>query len=524
MAAREYRRRDFLKMAPAAIAGAAIAKGVDTLMGSPIFGASAESGGFQGVAEDLGRYIYLTPQKLGGGTHAVDLHTNKTLAWISYWNYGDSCPISHHLAAFPADSGDPYKGFEFVNSTQGGDNVMIYGLPTRIKEYGLLDKYGQGNHIYRVGYDGKTGQMDLLEDIAETTGVGLGVHTCIFPDGEGFACADGQKDVTAFFTRARGNEKTKVLMAFRADWIPNAPNLGDTWIKGGTIRLTRLTASKETGKYDYEGTKGNKINWEMAPMAELLVERGQIPGDSPHTLTGLDNTLHNPTGRWSIMTTRMCGGAIVLDRSNWEPVCFLYSPGNGDSNIPIQKISSNPDTWDIKLEEVGNPVHEAGFNPTGTDFVIMNNLRANNVAVFDVSDRDPRKWRRKTNVTDPEWKGEYPSPFHVAFSVDGSKCFFSVLHPKPAKSDIVVCDTKTWKIIKKFKGVAVDTQTMHVTYDGKYVLQIFSGFQRLESGVFVFRQDTLEPVGYMPNFGGHHDCVIVPSSVDELKWSRCCTV
>jgi hypothetical protein len=146
------------------------------------------------------------------------------------------------------------------------------------------------------------------------------------------------------------------------------------------------------------------------------------------------------------------------------------------------------------------------------------------VIVFDVSDPDPRKWRRKTNVTDPAWKGEYPSPFHTAFSVDGSKCFFSVLHPKPAKSDIVVCDTKTWKIIKQFKNVAVDTQTMHVTYDGKYVLQIFSGFQRLEAGVFVFRQDTLDPVGYMPNFGGHHDCVIVPSTVDQLKWSRCCTV
>ena len=524
MAMPSYRRRDLLRMAPAALAGAAIAKGVDTLFGSPLFGAQATSSGYQGVAEDLGRYIYLTPQKLGGGTHAVDLHSNKTLAWISYWNFGDSCPISHHLAAFPADSGDPYKGFEFVNSTQGGDNVMIYGLPTRIKEYGLLDKYGQGNHIYRVGYDGKSGQMDLLEDIAETTGIGLGVHTCIFPDGEGFACADGQKDVTAFFTRARGYEKTKVLMAFRADWIPNAANLGDAWLKGGTIRLTRLSAAKETGKYDLEGTKGNKINWEMAPMAELLVERGQIPGDSPQTLTGLDNTLHDTTGRWSIMTTRMCGGAIVMDRGNWEPVCFLYAPGTSESNIPVKKISSNPDMWEIKLEEVGNPVHEAGFNPTGTDFVIMNNLRANNVAVFDVSDPDPRKWRRKTNVTDPDWKGEYPSPFHVAFSVDGSKCFFSVLHPKPGKSDIVVCDTKTWKIIKKFKNVAVDTQTMHVTYDGKYVLQIFSGFQRLEAGVFVFRQDTLDPVGYMPNFGGHHDCVIVPSTVDQLKWSRCCTV
>jgi thiocyanate desulfurase len=264
----------------------------------------------------------------------------------------------------------------------------------------------------------------------------------------------------------------------------------------------------------------------MVPMAELLVERGQIPGDSPHTLTGLDNAVHDPRGRYSILTTRMCGGVIVIDRKNdFKPICYLYAPeDNKTSNFPVTQVSDNPDTWEIKLKTVGNPVHEAGFNPAGDHFVIMNNLRANNVAVFNVADADPTKWKRETFVRDDEWRGEYPSPFHLCFSRDGSKCFFSVLHPKPAKSDVVVVETKTWTVIKKFREVGVDCQTMHITYDGKYVLQIFSGFQRMESGVFVFRQDTLDPVGYMPNFGGHHDCVVVPNEVGELKWSRCCTV
>ena len=43
-------------------------------------------------------------------------------------------------------------------------------------------------------------------------------------------------------------------------------------------------------------------------MAELLVERGQIPGDSPQTLTGLDAVVHHPRNRWSAMVLRMCGG------------------------------------------------------------------------------------------------------------------------------------------------------------------------------------------------------------------------
>lgn len=523
-------RRRLFKYGVAGLAGMGIYRALESLPAMKRLHAQAESGAFevtpkyQGLKEQLGRYIYLTPQKLGGGSHAVDLATQKTLAWISYWNYGDSCPISHHLAAFPPDHGDPYKGFEFVNSTQGGDNVLMYGLNTRIKENGMLGQFGQGNHIYRVGYDGSTGQMELLEDIAETTGLGLGVHTVIFPDGTGFGCADGQKDVAAFFSRARGSEKTKALMAFRADWIPNAPNLGDTWIKGGTIRLTRLSASKELGVYDYAGTKGNKINYEMAPMAELLVERGQVPGESPQSLTGLDFCLHDPAGRYSLMGTRMCGGGFIVDRTDFEPVCFLQANEGSQDNFEVKKISSSPDTWEVKLPAVGNPIHESGFHPLGNHLCMMNNLRANNVAVFDTSNPDPRKWKRQLLIKDPDWRGDYPSPFHLNFSIDGSKCFFTVLRPKPMKSDAFVVDTKSWKVIKKFRNIGVDTQTIATTYDGKYVLIIFSGFQRMESGAFVFRQDTLEEVGYMPNFGGHHDCVIVPSTVDQLKFSRSCTV
>src|SRR3972149_2545585 len=97
-------------------------------------------------------------------------------------------------------------------------------------------------------------------------------------------------------------------------------------------------------------------------------------------------------------------------------------------------------------------------------------------------------------------------------SARGSTCPASVLFPKPANCSVVVVDTKTWKIIKKFENIGPDCQTMAVTYDGKYVLQIFSGFQRLSSGLFIFTQDTLQPGGYQPNFGGHHDCVIVPSN------------
>ena len=111
------------------------------------------------------------PTKLGGGTYAVNLNTGRTLAWISYWNYGDFNPISHHLCAFP--SADPAKGFEWINSTQGGKNSLIYGIPTNIETPARRLQY-----LPRP-LDGA--QMELMENVAETTGLGLGVHVTIDP-------------------------------------------------------------------------------------------------------------------------------------------------------------------------------------------------------------------------------------------------------------------------------------------------------------------------------------------------------
>ena len=226
--------------------------------------------------------------------------------------------------------------------------------------------------------------------------------------------------------------------------------------------------------------------------------------------------VHHPNNRWSALILRMCAAALIVDRTTWEPVTCLHMPKGSPDNLPVKKVGSAPDVWEVVFEDVKNPAHEAGFSPDGHFFTMMNNLRQNNMPVFDTSDPDPRRWKKVTFVEDPEWVGEYPSPFHLCFSMDRSKMFVSVLSPKPRNSGVVAVDTKTWKIIKKFDDVGPDCQTMSVSYDGKYVFQIFSGFQRLSCGLFVFTQDTLEPVGFFPNFGGHHDCVIVPTKRGAL--------
>jgi DNA-binding beta-propeller fold protein YncE len=89
---------------------------------------------------------------------------------------------------------------------------------------------------------------------------------------------------------------------------------------------------------------------------------------------------------------------------------------------------------------------------------------------------------------------------------------------------VVVVDTQTWKILKQIDDVGPDAQTLAVTYDGKYVFAIFSGFQRYSSGIFVLDAQTDEPVGFLPSAGGHHDCVIIPRTNMELRNSRSTTL
>src|SRR5436189_1487527 len=156
----------------------------------------------------FGDWVLLVPTKMGGGTYAVNLNTGRALAWTSYWNYGDYNPISHHLCAFP--SADPAKGFEWINSTQGGKNSLIYGIPTHI------ETPDEGFNIYRVRYDGA--QMEVMENVAETTGLGLGVHVNIDPKtAERYFVTDGQKDIAACFDR----RTSRVIAALKYDWVPN---------------------------------------------------------------------------------------------------------------------------------------------------------------------------------------------------------------------------------------------------------------------------------------------------------------
>ena len=320
--------------------------------------------------QSLGNWVALLPTKMGGGTYAIDLNSNRVLGSIWYWNYGDYNPISHHLCAFP--SADPLHGFEFVNSTQGGQNSLIYGMNTAV----TAETVPEGTNIYRVRYNGT--QMELIENVSESTGLGLGVHVTVNPkDAQSYFVTDGQKDIAACFDRTT----SKVKACLRFDWTPNVANLREAWIKGGTLTIKRIYPDPKTGLYDYKGTKGNKIDWEMVPMGELFVEEGSLPGDDPLSLTGADGTIWHPEGRWAATVVRLCGGIAILDpEKNFEPAAFLQFNKDSQGQYPVQKVDK--DTWKVVFDKIHSPGHEIGFSPDGKFLVMMNNLRENNCSIF----------------------------------------------------------------------------------------------------------------------------------------------
>jgi len=459
---------------------------------------------------DLGDRILVMPQKMGGGVNLLDLGTGRALASLWYWNYGDYNPISHHIQAFP--SKNPYQEFEFINSCQGGMNSLIYGMPTSVTDP------PPGFNMYRVRFNGDV--MELEENISETTGLGLGVHTTICPsDAKSYCISDGQKDIFAWFDRA----STKVLQAFRYDWEGTSSDLADCWSSGGILKIQRIKPDPQTDQFDLRGTKGIKINWEMVPMGELFVPEGKIPGPNVRALTGADAFVWHPSGKWGAEIIRMLGGCVIHDvERDMTPVAYCAFPSESPDTYPVEQIDD--DTWQVVIDKVYSPGHELGFSPDGNHLVMMNNGLENSVGIFDSSDPDPTQWTKIKQIIDPTWGKRYPSPFHMAFTPDSKKMYLVVLNPAPGRSGIMVVDTATWTPIKELQNITQDMQSCTVTPDGKFLLVAVGGFQRYASGVFVLDVEKDEPVGFIPNPGGHHDLTLVPTSVDQLRFSRSCAM
>ena len=64
-----------------------------------------------------------------------------------------------------------------------------------------------------------------------------------------------------------------MIAALKFDWVPNVRNLAEARQKGGVLTISKIYPDPTTGKYDYRGTKGQKIEWEMVPMGDCSSRR-----------------------------------------------------------------------------------------------------------------------------------------------------------------------------------------------------------------------------------------------------------
>jgi len=506
-------RRGFLQSigvgAGAAAIGAVGTTAVVTggLMAPDEVKAASKSIRFDDAFNQLGKHILLVPGKFTGTVAAIDLYTGKTLAWTAFWNYGDTNPIIHHMTAFP--SPDPYKEFEFIVNSQGGKNLYIYGIPTTVKHP------GEGFHIYRVKYDGT--KMNIVSDVAEKTGLGLGVHVTCAPDARSFAVGDGQKDIFAAFDR----DTEKVNAAWFFDWMPNSKELASAWTDGGRIVIKRLKPTLPNGMYDFQGTKGVKIDWELVPGGELYAEQGKVTGLRARNVCANDAFVWDPRGRWGAASLRTPGVFVVFDVDKWVPVTALPGAKGAPDQLPVKKI--NDDTWEVTMDKVITPAHQAGFSPDGTHFLFMNGVRQNNIMVWDTSNHDdPSAWKKKALVEHPDWRGSYPNTFHMVFTPDAKKVYVTLWWPSPTPNGIAVVDAVNWKVLKQI-DLGPDMHTMAITYDGKYVIGVMSGYQKTVCSIPIIETATDEVLGFLPSTGGHHDNGIIPRTLQALRISRSTT-
>jgi hypothetical protein len=228
----------------------------------------------------LGDYVLPSRRRSSAAAHMrQDLLTGKTLAWDrDTGTTATRCPISHdHLAAVPFGR-SPRKGFEFVNSTQGGDKHPALTAPrTEIKARApARPDLGTGQPpCTACTYDGQ--QMNHRRGRGRIDGHRAQACTpsCI-PTPKGFAAGrTARRTSLRSFDRPPLDRKTQVQAAIRprtGSARTQALHGGEIGWNGGKLRITRLAPSKRAGRFDlrrHQGQQDRLGRW--CPWPEYLV-------------------------------------------------------------------------------------------------------------------------------------------------------------------------------------------------------------------------------------------------------------
>jgi hypothetical protein len=437
--------------------------------------------------------ICALPGKYSGLVQVVDPAVGETLAWLPMMLTGMDAPIPHHICSMPSKK--PKEGFDFFLTNQRPGAPYVNENSPEWRDRGDM-------RMWKLRYHG-TGDQNRLEvvtDISDKVGMGLGVHTSIgVGKNQGLVSfADGQKDLALITTT---DDNPEVKAAFKFDYDPT----------GKTLNVSRIFPDPNTGKFDYQGMKGAKITHEALMGEELM------PADP--TSCFIDAITWHPELPLASVLIRRQGLTCIIDTENWEPVALLATPKGAPDNFPLVRQTGY--TWQFNVPSALSPMHEAGFSTSGKYFLACNNVLQNNVAVYDSTDPDPRKWKKIAYI---EGFGRTHLPFHMANHADERAFFFTAWARRPNRGKVVrVPNDGKWKIDYEL-DIGPDPHTVEPTHDDKYMTTVYSGHQGGQSGLVVFEADTGKIVLRQPSPNGHHDHVNVPHDWEEAKLARSLTV
>lgn len=484
-------RRDFMKGSFAAgIAGAG------AMLNSGAGFAARHNPAGEAQAEFFSKFegnVLLLPGKYNGTVQAMDLAIPETLAWFNYGLTGVNMPIPHHIAAMP--SADPYKGFDFYQTMQPPMAPYVNENSPEWRDRGDFK-------MFKMRFDGsgKQNSIHLVNDIAATTGMALGVHVSIGV-GENakkyVAFADGQKDMVLITTI---DDNPKIIKAMRVDYDPIARQ----------VNISHVFPDPATGKFDFQGRKGMKTSHEAMLGEELM------PADP--TAVFVDAFTWHPTLPLGAILVRRLGCCAIVDTNTWEIKALLSTAKGSPDNFPLVKQQGF--TWTYAVPSVLTPLHEAGFLPSGEYFLACNNVLQNNIAVYRATDPNPLKWKKENFV---EGFGNKYLPLHMGNVPDSRWAYFTMWARKPNNGYIAKVDTKNWQVVHKW-DTGPDPHTCDCSVDGKYMTTVYSGNQAGQSGLVIINVANDKIEARIPSPGGHHDHVVVPKDWEGMKASRSTSV
>ena len=183
-------------------------------------------------------------------------------------------------------------------------------------------------------------------------------------------------------------------MAFRFDWYGKNKDgsLERNWFDGGKVRIIKLVRGDGDRQVRLRGHQGQQD--QLGDGADGREPRldgsdSRRRGAQPDRRRQRGAPSRQPLLGWSLRMSPAASSSTA--RRGSRSACISRPRVAGQHAGQEGRRAADTGRWSSRTCHVG---HECGFSPDGKNFTMTNNTRQNNMAVFDSSDADPRKWKR----------------------------------------------------------------------------------------------------------------------------------